>query len=101
MFEIVSDLLFFLDCIGKTKTITELVRGIIQCTDHEVIVLSERNGAIDAIAEKIADDCLAFSDSKVDPRVIDVSLWMNVLAFGSAGGMGKSTKHFTMEQKKR
>ena len=97
----VSDLLLFLDCIGKTKTITELVRGIIQCTDYEVIVLSERNGAIEAIAEKIAGDCLAFNGLKEGPTVTDVSLWMNVLAFGSAGGMGESTKHFTMEQKKR
>lgn len=66
-----------------------------------MIVLSERNGAIDAIADKLAGDCLAFSGSIEDPRVIDVSLWMNVLAFGSAGGMGKSTKHFTVEQKMR
>ena len=43
---------------GKTKTITELVRSILECTDHDVIVLSERNGAIDAIAEKFAGDCL-------------------------------------------
>jgi uncharacterized C2H2 Zn-finger protein len=97
----VSDLLPSVDCLGKTKTITELVRGIIQCTEHEVIVLSERNGAIEAIAEKIADDCLDFSRSNKDPRVIDVGLWMNVLAFGSAGGMGESTKRFTVEQKKR
>jgi hypothetical protein len=78
-----------------------LVRGIIQCTEYEVIVLSERNGAIEAIAEKIAGDCLDFSHSEDDPRVTDVGLWMNVLAFGSAGGMGAAAKRFTLVQKKR
>jgi hypothetical protein len=100
LLKLVSDLLP-IKRIGKTKTITELVRGIIQCTEHEVIVLSERNGAIEAIADKIAGDCLDLKGLKGDPRVIDVSLWMNVLAFGSAGGMGESTKRFTLVQKKR
>jgi hypothetical protein len=100
MLELSSNLLLSYVRLGKTKTITELVRGIIQCTDHEVIVLSERNGAIEAIADKIAGDCLDFSRSKKDPRLVDVSLWMSVLAFGSVGGMGESTKRFTEKQKK-
>ena len=90
----------FQPCSGKTKTITELVRGIIQCTEHEVIVLSERNGAIEAIAEKLVGDCRKLNTTR-GPEVVDVALWMNVLAFGSAGGMGDSTKRFTTAQKMR
>jgi hypothetical protein len=85
---------------GKTKTITELVRAIVECTDYDVIVLSERNGAIDAIAEKLAGDCI----ERVSPeatKVKDIRLWTNVLAFGSSGGIGISTKLFTLTDKLR
>jgi len=37
---------------GKTKTITELIRSLFHCTENDVIVLFERNFAVDAIAEK-------------------------------------------------
>lgn len=83
---------------GKTKTITELVRSILECTEHDVIVLSERNGSIDAIADKFADECLSRS-SKGSSKITDISLWLNLLSFGSDGAMGASTKLFTLNEK--
>lgn len=85
---------------GKTKTIIEVVRGLLECTDKDTIVLSERNGAIDAIAEKFADVCLRTSGSTVK-GVIDVPLWMNVMAYGAAEAMGPSAKLFTLDEKMR
>lgn len=82
---------------GKTKTITELVRALLKFTSYDVVVLSERNGAIDAIAEKIAHDCVKFVGDTAD-SVSDKSLWMKLLAFGSSG-MGPSTRLFTPESK--
>ena len=92
---------------GKTRTITELVRGILCCTDSDIIVLSERNGAIDAIAEKIAGDCVHQSNHsnqtnrRKTVRVTDVELWTAVAAFGSAGSIGPSTQLFTQSEKLR
>jgi hypothetical protein len=83
---------------GKTKTITELIRSILRCTSHDVIVLSERNGAIDAIAEKIAHDCIKVDGKK--KTVKDIELWTKVLCFGSSG-MGTSAKLFTLNKKMR
>ena len=82
--------------VGKTKTITELVRSILQCTEMDVVVLSERNGAIDAIAEKMAHDCIDLKRMNVK----DVSLWNCVLAFGSSG-MGSFSRLFKLEDKLR
>ncbi|MGA1465975.1 MAG: AAA domain-containing protein, partial [Balneolaceae bacterium] len=69
---------------GKTKTIVELIRSILKCTNHHIIVLSERNGAIDAIAEKISEDCIDHKPGKPtkDAKVRDVELWSSVVAFG-------------------
>mmetsp|Transcript_19122 Transcript_19122/g.27192 ORF Transcript_19122/g.27192 Transcript_19122/m.27192 type:complete len:576 (-) Transcript_19122:1518-3245(-) len=83
---------------GKTKTITELIRSILECTDHDVIVLSERNGAIDAIADKFADECLSRSH-KGFTEIKDVALWSNLLSFGSGSAMGPSTKYFILDEK--
>jgi hypothetical protein len=84
---------------GKTRTITELVRSILECTDYHVIVLSERNGAVDAIADKFADDCVV-RDLQNEPKSVkNVSLWKCLMCFGSAGGMGSSSKLFTLEAK--
>lgn len=86
---------------GKTRTITELVRSILECTEYHVIVLSERNGAVDAIAEKFADDCVV-RDAQNEPMSVEnVSLWKCLMAFGSAEGMGSSSKLFTLEAKLR
>jgi hypothetical protein len=86
---------------GKTKTITEVVRSILECTDHHVIVLSERNGAIDAIADKFADDCVDRNPRNEPKSVKNVRLWNCLMAFGSVGSMGSSTKLFTVDGKLR
>ena len=88
---------------GKTKTITELVRSLLECTDLNMIVLSERNGAIDAIASKMAGDCLLFEvqGKKLVPKVINVELWLRIIAFGSSGAIGNSTRLFTPNAKMR
>jgi hypothetical protein len=84
---------------GKTKTIMELVRGILHCTDYDVILMSERNGAIDAIAEKMAGDCLTLNQSQSVKSVSNVELWSKVLSFGSFGGMGPFSALFTSTAK--
>jgi hypothetical protein len=84
---------------GKTKTITELVRSILECTDYHVIVLSERNGAIDAIADKFADDCVERNRRSEVGKVTHLLLWNSLMSFGSSGSMGSSTKLFTLGEK--
>jgi hypothetical protein len=84
---------------GKTKTITELVRSILECTECHVIVLSERNGAIDAIADKFANDCVERNSKSEVNRVTHLLLWTSLLSFGSTGSMGSSTKLFTLGEK--
>jgi hypothetical protein len=86
---------------GKTKTIIEVVRGLLECTDKDIIVLSERNGAIDAIAEKFAGACLKRGGSSVVNGVKKVPLWMNVMAYGALEAMGPSAKLFTLDEKMR
>jgi hypothetical protein len=86
---------------GKTRTITELVRSILECTEYHVIVLSERNGAVDAIADKFADDCIV-RDLQNEPKSMkNASLWKCLIAFGSVEGMGSSSKLFALEAKLR
>ena len=82
---------------GKTKTILELVRSILQCTSYNIILLSERNGAIDAIAEKFVDACLLINDvNKLEKiQVLDYSTWSSLVAYGS-NSIGPSTKLFTL-----
>ena len=87
---------------GKTKTITELTRSLLECTNYNIIVFSERNGAIDAIAEKIFQTTMTSTgsiDSKNnDVEVIDLEMWTHVLTFGSKG-MGHYTKMFSLPTK--
>jgi len=83
---------------GKTKTITELVRGLLQCTTKNIVVMSERNGAIDAIAEKFATACLDTSGSG-QPRIIDLNMWSKIMTFGALSTVGPSTELFTLEAK--
>ena len=83
--------------IGKTKTLTELMRSILECTNYGIIVLSERNGAIDAIAEKFTTSCMVQRDGKIR-SISDVPLWTNVLTFGSSI-IGKYKKMFTLGEK--
>jgi AAA domain len=84
---------------GKTKTIAEVIRGIMECTDYDVIILSERNAAIDAIAQKFALDCLKMNSSGGKCVVRDIKLWGKVMAFGCEGSMGPSAMKFTLSLK--
>ena len=82
---------------GKTKTITELTRSILDCTEYDIIVMSEKNGAIDAIAEKFASTCMELRGGNIQ-RISDVPLWLNVITFG-ASSVGQFTKMFTLDEK--
>ena len=82
---------------GKTQVITALVRSLIACSDKGMVVLSERNGAIDAIAEKFFSACAKKRDGQVE--VTDLELWRNVLTFGAADAMGTNTKEFLISEK--
>ena len=100
---------------GKTKTITEFVRGILSCSPYDIVILSERNGAIDAIAQKFALECLASWDKgrlsledlmEADVRrrpfhVRDFEVWMNLRTYGSSKAIGLCTKLFTLGEKMR
>jgi hypothetical protein len=85
---------------GKTKTITELVRCILECTSANALVLSERNGAIDAIAEKFVRRCLKIKSDGIH-GIKDIAMWENLVVYGSRGGLGPSAKLFTLEEKLR
>ena len=78
-------------------TIVELVRGLLETTNLDVVVLSERNGAINAIAEKFKEVCL---DDK-GKSVKDMLVWLSLITYGSGEAMGSATKLFTLEGKLR
>ena len=82
---------------GKTKTISELVRALLRCTSKNIVVLSERNGAIDAIAEKFASLCT--KTTRKTTKVTDLSMWMKIMTFGSLEAMGKHAKLFLIDTK--
>ncbi|GFH53878.1 hypothetical protein CTEN210_10354 [Chaetoceros tenuissimus] len=88
---------------GKTKTIVELVKALLETTDKEIIVLSERNGAINAIAEKFCDVALKKVTKQKGKgpfyEVVDMQVWLSLITYGSADGMGLATKLFTIEEK--
>jgi hypothetical protein len=81
---------------GKTKTIVELVRALLQCTDLDIILLSERNGAINAVAEKFKEDIF---DTGSIPTIEGMHLWTSLVTYGVGDSMGESTKLFTLENK--
>lgn len=82
---------------GKTKTIVELVRALLNCTSSDILVLSERNGAINAKADKLKKESMKNNCTKTE--IIDMELWESVMAYGSVGSLGESTKLFTVENK--
>jgi hypothetical protein len=82
---------------GKTRTISELVRALLRCTSKDIIVLSERNGAIDAIAEKFATLCVKHTNGS--KRVADMEMWSGIQTFGSAEAIGQHTRLFLVEEK--
>lgn len=82
---------------GKTKTIVELVRALLHCTNYDILLLSERNGAINAVAEKFQQDSLELSDCS--PSIKDLYLWSSLMTYGVGDSMGESTKLFTKDAK--
>lgn len=74
------------------------MRSILECTEYDVIILSERNGAIDAIAEKVGGDCLAFNIARENQSVTNLDIWSKFIAFGSSS-VGPSTALFMLEKK--
>jgi hypothetical protein len=82
---------------GKTKTIVELVRALLRCTNYDILVLSERNGAINAVAEKFKSESILMKEKKIE--VINLHLWQSVMTYGVGDTMGDSTKSFTLEEK--
>lgn len=85
---------------GKTKTIAELIRCLLDCTNARTIVISERNGAIDAIAEKFVYRCLKLRTNGIH-RIKDIMMWNNLLVYGSDGALGPSAQMFTLNSKLR
>jgi hypothetical protein len=84
--------------VERQRPLPSSFRSILECTDHDVIVLSERNGAIDAIADKFAGECLTRRSDKV-VGITDIPLWMSLMSFGAGSAMGSSTKLFTLDEK--
>ena len=82
---------------GKTKTIIELVRALLKCTNFDILVLSERNGAINAIAEKFKKESFKIRGKMTE--ITDLHVWKSVMAYGAAESMGESTKFFTINEK--
>ena len=68
-----------------------------ECTDYDIVVLSERNGAINAIAEKFKEDSLVIGKKRVEIK--DALLWLSLETYGSGEAMGESTQLFTLERK--
>ena len=84
---------------GKTQTIIELIKAVLACTNFNIIVMSERNGAINALAEKFASECIDTNGTK--SSVTDLNLWMQILTFGSSNTVGNDTKTFFLDEKLR
>ena len=61
---------------GKTKTIVELVSALLQCTNYDILLMSERNGAINAVAEKFKETSLASNGKKF--KIINAEVWNSV-----------------------
>ena len=76
-----------------------LVKELLACSETNIVVLSERNGAIDAIAEKFSKLCLD-TKGKVQ-EVSDLHMWKNILTFGTKEGVGKHTSLFLLDNKIR
>jgi hypothetical protein len=85
---------------GKTHTISAMVRSLLSSSDKNIIVLSERNGAIDAIADKFLSSCFDMQNGKLS-KLVDMDMWMNILTYGSPEAIGTNTKEFLVPQKKQ
>jgi len=78
---------------GKTRVISAIIKRLLDDTDLTVVVLSERNCAIDALAEKFYGACMTS-----DGEVRDFSFWRNILCDGSKSA-GTRTKTFFAKEK--
>ena len=85
---------------GKTHTISAIVQSLLSSSDKNIIVLSERNGAIDAIADKFLSSCFEMWHGKLS-KLVDMDMWMNILTYGSPEAIGTNTKEFLVPQKKQ
>jgi hypothetical protein len=83
---------------GKTQTISAIVRSLLNASKKNIVVLSERNGAIDAIADKFLSSCFDRRNGKLS-KLVDLNMWMNILTFGAPEGIGTNTKEFLVPQK--
>lgn len=61
--------------------------------------MSERNGAINAVAEKFKETSLASNGKKFKVINAEVQVWNSVMTYGSKESMGESTKLFTLDEK--
>ena len=79
---------------GKSKTIVNLIHQILAefPSNHIVVLTSEKNGAVEAVAEHLWNACTA------NDRVTDVAFFEKIAAFGSAG-MKERTRSFTHQEK--
>jgi hypothetical protein len=83
---------------GKTQTISAIVRSLLNASEKNIVVLSERNGAIDAIADKFLSSCFDKKNGKLS-KLVDMNMWMNILTFGAPEAIGTNTKEFLVPQK--
>lgn len=61
--------------------------------------MSERNGAINAVAEKFKETSLASNGKKFKVINAEIQVWNSVMTYGSKESMGESTKLFTLDEK--
>ena len=80
---------------GKSKTIVSLIQQMIEelPKDHVIILTSEKNGAVEAVAEHLHRSCC------VDGKIENIDLYEKIAAFGSANGMKQKTTFFTFKEK--
>jgi hypothetical protein len=83
---------------GKTQTISAIVRSLLNASEKNIVVLSERNGAIDAIADQFLGSCFEKRNGKLS-KLVDENMWMNILTIGAPKGIGTNTKEFLVPQK--
>lgn len=62
----------------KIKTIVELVRSLLECTECNIVILSERNGAINTIADKFVESYFFYKGNGI-PKIIGMSVWHNLV----------------------
>jgi len=73
----------------------------LECTNCNIVVLSERNGAINAIAEKFVEVSIDIKKKggKNDFVIKDVLMWSSVLTYGAIESVGDSTRLFMLDKK--